>query len=110
MVQLDNGKKNSIETDEYCTDDGYLYMTQAYVMTVYSSQGLTIDGDVFVYYNTGMDRSNTYVASSRHKDNCHWFVDKKEIDLQIFSSINPISHSSWLAKLLVVWGKKNDLN
>jgi conjugative relaxase-like TrwC/TraI family protein len=78
-VKLDNGNKVSIYTNEYCNDDGDLYMTQAYAMTVYSSQGLTIDGDVFVYYTTGMDRANTYVASSRHKDNCHLFVNKLEI-------------------------------
>lgn len=37
-VKLDNGNKVIINTDEYCNDDGDLYMTQAYAMTVYSSQ------------------------------------------------------------------------
>ena len=54
-------------------------MTQAYAMTVYASQGLTIDGDVFVYYTTGMDRANTYVACSRQKDNSHLFVNRLEL-------------------------------
>ncbi|WP_299265219.1 hypothetical protein [uncultured Psychrosphaera sp.] len=54
-------------------------MTQAYAMTVYSSQGLTIDGDVFLYYTSGMDRANTYVACSRHKNYCHLFINDKEI-------------------------------
>lgn len=79
-VQLDNGNKVTINTNEYCNDNGHLYMTQAYAMTIYSSQGLTIEGDAFVYYTTGMDRANTYVACSRHKDNCHLFVNRKEID------------------------------
>ncbi|KGJ95579.1 MobF family relaxase [Colwellia psychrerythraea] len=79
-VKLDNGNKVAVNTDEYCNEDGHLYMTQAYAMTVYASQGLTIDGDVFVYYTSGMDRANTYVACSRQKDNCHLFVNKKEID------------------------------
>lgn len=79
-VKLDNGNKVTINTDEYCNDDGHLYMTQAYAMTVYSSQGLTIDGDVFVYYTSGMDRANTYVACSRQKDNSHLFINNKEID------------------------------
>jgi len=78
-VDLDNGTKVSINTNEYCNEDGHLYMTQAYAMTVYSSQGLTVDGDVFVYYTAGMDRANTYVACSRHKDNCHLFINENEI-------------------------------
>jgi conjugative relaxase-like TrwC/TraI family protein len=80
-VKLDNGNKATINTDEYCNEDGHLYMAQAYAMTVYSSQGLTIDGDVFVYYTSGMDRANTYVACSRQRENCHLFVNKKEIDV-----------------------------
>jgi conjugative relaxase-like TrwC/TraI family protein len=79
-VQLDNGNKVTINTNEYCNDNGHLYLTQAYAMTIYSAQGITIEGDAFVYYTTGMDRANTYVACSRHKDNCHLFVNKKEID------------------------------
>jgi conjugative relaxase-like TrwC/TraI family protein len=78
-VKLDNGNKLTINIDEYCNDDGDLYMTQAYAMTVYASQGLTIDGDVFVYYTTGMDRANTYVACSRQKDNSHLFVNTLEL-------------------------------
>lgn len=27
-----------------------------------------------------MDRAHTYVAGSRHKDNCHFFCNQKEID------------------------------
>ena len=77
-VKLDNGNKVTINTDEYCNDDGHLYMTQAYAMTVYASQGLTIDGDTFVYYTSGMGRANTYVACSRQKDRSHLFVNKNE--------------------------------
>lgn len=79
-VKLDSGDKVTINSGEYCNDDGHMYMSQAYAMTVYSSQGLTIDGDVFVYYTSGMDRSNTYVACSRHKDNSHLFINKIEFD------------------------------
>jgi conjugative relaxase-like TrwC/TraI family protein len=92
-VKLDNGNKVAINTDEYCNDDGNLYMTQAYAMTVYSSQGLTIDGDVFVYYTSGMDRANTYVACSRQKDNCHLFVNAKELS-NISIDKSPLSQLS----------------
>jgi hypothetical protein len=29
-----------------------------------------------------MDRAASYVAGSRHKDNCHWFVNDQELDAQ----------------------------
>ena len=79
-IETDAGGKVHFKASEYCNEYGNVYLTQAYALTVYASQGLTVDGDVFVFYNSGMDRSNTYVAGSRHKDNCHWFVNNKEID------------------------------
>jgi hypothetical protein len=29
-----------------------------------------------------MDRAASYVAGSRHKDNCHWLVNGQELDAQ----------------------------
>jgi ATP-dependent exoDNAse (exonuclease V) alpha subunit len=55
---------------------------QAYASTVYASQGANIDGDTFVLYTTAMDRAASYVAGSRHKDKCHWFVNGQELDAQ----------------------------
>lgn len=52
----------------------------AYALTVYSAQGTTIDGNTFTYYTGGMDRANTYVAASRHKDESHIFCNRREID------------------------------
>ncbi|EHY0954112.1 relaxase domain-containing protein [Vibrio cholerae] len=52
----------------------------AYALTVYSAQGTTIDGNTFIYYTAGMDRANTYVAASRHKDESHFFCNRREID------------------------------
>ncbi|MDU0353828.1 MobF family relaxase [Paraglaciecola aquimarina] len=79
-IELDSGKTINLSTEDYSDKNGNLYMIQAYAMTVYSSQGLTIAGDSFVYYTSGMDRSNTYVACSRHKDNSHLFINKTEIN------------------------------
>lgn len=101
-VKLDNGNTVKINTDEYCNEDGHLYMTQAYAMTVYSSQGLTIDGDVFVYYTSGMDRANTYVACSRQKDSSHLFVNNKE-----FEGEGIQSHLASLAKIISSENKKS---
>ncbi|MFT6989633.1 MAG: conjugative relaxase-like TrwC/TraI family protein [Paraglaciecola sp.] len=79
-IRCDDGRVVSFNQSDYCNDKGHLYLIQAYATTVYASQGSTIDGDVFVYYTSGMDRSATYVAGSRHKDNCHWFVNNEELD------------------------------
>jgi ATP-dependent exoDNAse (exonuclease V) alpha subunit len=64
---------------DYCNEDGRAYLAQAYAQTVYSSQGLTIDGDVFVYYTEYMDRAHSYVACSRHKDKAHIFANAEEL-------------------------------
>lgn len=31
-------------------------------------------------YSTGMNRAASYVAGSRQKNNCHWFVDASALD------------------------------
>jgi conjugative relaxase-like TrwC/TraI family protein len=79
-IQCDNGRIVSLKQSDYCNEKGCLYLSQAYANTVYASQGSTINGDVFVYYTSGMDRSATYVAGSRHKNNCHWFINREEMD------------------------------
>lgn len=78
---LVNGTVSFYQSD-YSDEQGRLQLVQAYACTVYSSQGATIDGDTFVLYTTAMDRAASYVAGSRHKDQCHWFVNGKELDAQ----------------------------
>jgi conjugative relaxase-like TrwC/TraI family protein len=78
-LELSCGKVINVDTDEYCNEQGQVYLVHAYAMTVYSSQGLTVKGDSFVYYTKGMDRANSYVACSRHTDNCHLFVADNEL-------------------------------
>jgi ATP-dependent exoDNAse (exonuclease V) alpha subunit len=80
-ITEDNGKQVSINSNEYCNDDGQVYMALGYAMTIYSSQGSTVDGDTFVLHHSMMDRASSYVAGSRHKKNCHWFVNRAAIDL-----------------------------
>jgi ATP-dependent exoDNAse (exonuclease V) alpha subunit len=81
-VKLDSGRTVRFTQSDYCDEQGRLHLVQAYATTVYASQGATIDGDTFVLYTTGMDRAASYVAGSRHKDNCHWFVNGEELDAQ----------------------------
>ncbi len=80
IVRCDDGRVVQFNQSEYCNEQGRLYLAQAYATTVYASQGSTVHGDVFVYYTSGMDRSASYVAGSRHKEQCHWFVNREEID------------------------------
>jgi len=80
-VDLDDGRYITFNDFDYKNEDGRLPIALGYALTVYASQGTTIDGDVFVYWTNGMDRANSYVAGSRHKDNCHWFFNNQEIRL-----------------------------
>ncbi|WP_421254558.1 MobF family relaxase [Aeromonas sp. 600948] len=80
-VNLDDGRCITFKDFDYKNEDGRLPIALGYALTVYASQGTTIDGDVFVYWTNGMDRANSYVAGSRHKDNCHWFFNSQELDL-----------------------------
>lgn len=82
-VRLDTGLETQFMASTYCDDEGRVYLTQAYAQTVYSSQGLTVDGNVFIYYTQSMDRAHTYVACSRHKDAAHIFVNEKEFEAEI---------------------------
>ncbi|MFT5529152.1 MAG: conjugative relaxase-like TrwC/TraI family protein [Alteromonadaceae bacterium] len=78
-VQTDNYQLVTFSTQDYCDEHGRLYLAQAYALTVYASQGITVDGSTFLLHNTGMDRATSYVAGSRHKDNCHWFFNQSSI-------------------------------
>ena len=74
-------------------------MALGYAMTIYSSQGSTVNGDTFVLHNSMMDRASSYVAGSRHKENCHWFVDRAAIDL-VDEHQNDQERLAALAKLM----------
>lgn len=80
-VTLDDGRYITFNDLDYKNEDGRLPIALGYALTVYASQGTTIDGDVFVSWTNGMDRANSYVAGSRHKDSCHWFFNNQELDL-----------------------------
>ncbi len=79
-VDLDDDRYITFNNLDYKNEDGRLPISLGYALTVYASQGITIDGDVFVCWTNGMDRANSYVAGSRHKDNCHWFFNNQEVD------------------------------
>lgn len=79
-IKLDDGRVVNFNKSDYSDKKGHMHIVQAYAMTVYSSQGVTVDGDTFVLYNTGMDRAYSYVAGSRHKYNCRWYVNSEQLN------------------------------
>ncbi len=81
-IQLENGRDIEINTNSYCDSKRRVYLTPAYAQTIFSSQGRTVNGESFVYYTSSMDRSNTYVAMSRHKEKATIFVNKEDIESQ----------------------------
>lgn len=85
-VKLDSGRETQFMASTYANEEGRVYITQAYAQTVYSCQGLTVDGDVFVYYTQTMDRAHSYVACSRHKNAAHIFANEQEFEADIPSS------------------------
>ena len=87
-IKLDSGRETQFMSSSYANEEGRTYITQAYAQTVYSSQGLTIDGDVFVYYTQFMDRAHSYVACSRHKDKTHIFANVQDIEEYIPHNFN----------------------
>jgi ATP-dependent exoDNAse (exonuclease V) alpha subunit len=79
-IALDSGKTISFTENQYKDEDGRLFLSHAYASTIYSSQGLTVDGDAFILWDSSMHRSLTYVAGSRHRDRSHWFFNNAELN------------------------------
>jgi len=69
---LDNDKSREITIDP----QAYHHFSYGYAATVHKSQGATIN-NTFVYLGgRGWNKSLTYVAMSRHKENCHVYADQ----------------------------------
>lgn len=78
-VALSCGSELLFRDRDYMDDEGNFYLTYAYASTVYSSQGLTVDGDSFILWDASMHRSSTYVAGSRHKERSHCYFNEAQI-------------------------------
>lgn len=57
-----------------------------YAMTVYSSQGQTVD-ETFIVHSNMFDSRNAYVAMSRHRNNANIYVSKEHLNQYKFKSI-----------------------
>ncbi|MGK0440627.1 MAG: ATP-dependent exoDNAse (exonuclease V) alpha subunit [Pseudohongiellaceae bacterium] len=62
-ILVDDQRTLTFRASDYANEQGQPYLAPAYASTIFSSQGMTIDGDTFVLYTSGMDRANTYVVS-----------------------------------------------
>jgi hypothetical protein len=80
-VDCDNGKTIHLKQSEYADEHGRLHLVNAYASTIYAAQGRTIRGDSFVLYDHSMGQKDSYVAGSRHKQNCHWYANAAEMDI-----------------------------
>jgi ATP-dependent exoDNAse (exonuclease V) alpha subunit len=78
-VQCDGGAKVVVSQSEYSDQKGRLHIVPAYAQTIYSAQGRTVDGNVYVLHDNAMDRKNAYVAMSRHKEQCHLYAGLEEV-------------------------------
>ncbi len=81
-VTLDNNRTISFLASEY-TDEIGVNLCHAYALTIFSSQGTTINGNTFTLYSGRMGQRETYVALSRHKDESHIYVNKAEINERV---------------------------
>ncbi|HCG8652432.1 TPA: relaxase domain-containing protein [Vibrio parahaemolyticus] len=84
-IELDDKRIVSFRASEYNDHIG-LNLCHAYALTVFSSQGTTVDGNTFTLYSGRMGQRETYVALSRHKDESHMYVNRAEINEHAKSS------------------------
>jgi conjugative relaxase-like TrwC/TraI family protein len=78
-IQRDDGNEVMVNQQDYSDRKGRFHLVPAYAQTIYSSQGRTIDGNVYVLNDRGVDRKNAYVSMSRHKEKCHLYASIEEV-------------------------------
>ena len=98
-VDTDDRGEVSFLASEYLNEQGRLQLSQAYCLTVYSSQGTTVHGDVFALQSGGMDRAHTYVANSRAKGDTHTFVDRDALVASARSEDDEVLRNTLLAQM-----------
>jgi hypothetical protein len=98
-VVTDDGKTVVYNTGSYCNEQGRVCLSSAYAMTIYSSQGVTVRGDVFLEQSASMDRAATYVGASRAKGDTHFYVDRDELQT-VARSNDPVIMREALVKTM----------
>jgi ATP-dependent exoDNAse (exonuclease V) alpha subunit len=76
-------------------------------MTVYSSQGQTVD-QTFVIHSNNMNSRLIFVAASRHRDGCDYYIDKTEVAAWIDKNRNKIKPKNFVKReRLIKFGQEH---
>ncbi|MFA0016238.1 hypothetical protein AB4391_23240 [Vibrio lentus] len=104
---LDNEQIISFLASDYSDEIG-VNLCHAYALTVFSSQGTTVDGNTFTLYSGRMAQREAYVALSRHKDESHVYVNEAEINERVRSYEDGIELSDKLRQSALAELMKQD--
>ena len=89
-----DGTTVRVDLKDYSDKHERPFFVPAYAQTIYSSQGQTVEGKVFVLNDSGIERSNAYVALSRHRSECHLYVSKDQ-----FQTAQPLTNDAVVTHL-----------
>ncbi|WP_016796590.1 MobF family relaxase [Vibrio cyclitrophicus] len=106
-IELDDKRIVSFRASEYSDEIG-VNLCHAYALTVFSSQGTTVDGNTFTLYSGRMAQRETYVALSRHKDESHVYINEAEINERVRSYEDGIEPSDNLRQAALAELMKQD--
>lgn len=82
VLRREDGTTVRVNLKEYSDKQERPFFVPAYAQTIYSSQGQTVEGKVFVLNDSGIERSNAYVALSRHRSECHLYISKDQFQTE----------------------------
>ncbi|MAF74842.1 MAG: hypothetical protein CMF17_03110 [Idiomarinaceae bacterium] len=82
VLRREDGTTVRVNLKEYSDKHERPFFVPAYAQTIYSSQGQTVEGKVFVLNDSGIERSNAYVALSRHRSECHLYISKDQFQTE----------------------------
>ena len=88
-VDMPDGSKKDISftTKDIQNEDGVAQMRTNYAMTVFASQGQTVDKGLL--YGEGLDRRTAYVGMSRTREQTQLFVPKEDVMHKVRETLNP---------------------
>lgn len=78
-MRMESGEQRTIDTRTYIKDDGSVYLGYADAMTVFKSQGRTVD-QTLLYGNENFNQRLAYVACTRARGNTTVYLNKDSIE------------------------------
>ena len=92
-IRIDGDKPKTITIDP----DNYSSIDHGYATTIHKSQGVTVDR-AFVLGSTTMDRHLTYVAMTRHREDCKLYGEHRSLEKILLPSQDKSSFRQSLKK------------